>query len=179
RGPRRAVDEPAPLARDLLRVLPVRIDRPDVPQAVAIARDRDALAVGAEAGLHVEGRAAGDARRLRAAAPADRHYVDVAEQIEDDALAVGADVDVHPRAFGRVEGQLFGRPEIGGDVPFLVVALRTRADHDHGERRDDTEHPPHPTLCSFAFFASFASFVSFVSFVFSRLRQRYQQATVR
>ena len=55
--------------------------------------------------------------------------VDVAEQIEDDALAVGADVDVHPRPFVRVERQLRRRPEIGGDVPLLggrLAAARRR-----------------------------------------------------
>ena len=61
--PRRAVDEPALLARDLLRVLPVGVHRPDVPEPVAIARERDARAVGAEARLHVERGAARDARR--------------------------------------------------------------------------------------------------------------------
>ena len=64
----------------------------------------------------------GDPRRGRGAAAADRHHVDVAEQVEDDPLAVRADVHVHPRAFGRVERQLRRRPEVGGDVPLLLSA---------------------------------------------------------
>ena len=50
-------------------ILPVALDRPDVPQAVAVAGDRDALAVGAEARLHVEGGAARQPRRRRAPLP--------------------------------------------------------------------------------------------------------------
>ena len=119
--PRRAVDEPAPLARHLFRVLPLRIHRPDVPQPVTVARERDALAVGAEARLHVEGGPARDPCRRRRPRSSDRHHVDVAEQIEDHLPAVGADVEVHPRAFGGVEGDLLGRPEVRVHVPLLGI----------------------------------------------------------
>src|SRR5688572_20592433 len=126
RRPGRAVDEPALLARDLPGILALGIDRPDVPQPVAIARDCDAPAVRTEAGLHVERRAAGQPGRGRGPAPVDRHDVDVAEQIEYDTPAVRADVDVHPRAFGRLEGQLRDRAEIGADVPLLFLGCRCR-----------------------------------------------------
>ena len=40
--------------------------------------------------------------RLRLAA-GDRHRVEIAEEVEDDLLAVGADVEAHPRPFGDVD----------------------------------------------------------------------------
>src|SRR5688500_665797 len=71
RRPGGAVDEPALLARDLPGILALGIDRPDVPQPVAIARDRDAPAVRTAAGLHVECRAAGRAGRGLGPDPVD------------------------------------------------------------------------------------------------------------
>src|SRR5688500_12932917 len=111
RRPGRTVDEPATLARNLLRVLSVDLHGPDVPQAVAVRGEGDSFAVRAEAGLHVERGSAGDSRRRAAAAAVDGHDVDVAEQIEHELPAVGTDVDVHPRPFVRVEGDLRGRAE--------------------------------------------------------------------
>ena len=75
------------------------------------------------------------------AAAADRHRVDVAEQVEHDLPAVGADVHVHPRAFGRVERELLRRSEIRGDIPLLAVglllrrAVRAERERDDGKRR--------------------------------------------
>src|SRR5690606_32736200 len=53
RRPRRAVDEPLLLLRHLFQVAALRVHRPDVPETAAIARERDARAVGAEARLHL------------------------------------------------------------------------------------------------------------------------------
>src|SRR5262245_7452043 len=55
-----------------------------------------------------------------------RRSSDLAEQVEDDAAAVRADVDVHPCAFRGVERQLLGGPEVGGDVPLLGLRLLPR-----------------------------------------------------
>ena len=132
--PGRAVDEPALFARHLPRIPALGVNRPDIPQAVSIAADRDALAVGTEARLHVEGGTGRQPRRGRRAGAVDRHRVDVAEQIEDDALAVGTHVHVHPRPFRRVERQLRRRAELGGDVPAL---LRRGLCGDARRHRDD------------------------------------------
>ena len=106
--PCRAVHEPALLARDLRGILPCilpcEVDRPDVPQPIAVARHRDALAVRTETRLHVEHRAARQAPGGGRAA-GDGNEVDVAEQVEHHLRAVGADVDVHPRALARIEGR--------------------------------------------------------------------------
>ena len=96
-------------------------------------RDRDAPAVRAEPGLHVERRAARQPGRRRRTAAVDRHDVDVAEQIEDDPLAVRADVDIHPRALGRVERQLADRAEIGADVPLLLWRLAAAREQERGQ----------------------------------------------
>ena len=122
RRPRGTVHEPAPLARDLARVLAVEIDGPDVPQAIAVAGDRNALAVGTEARLHVEDRTARQAPRRRRAA-GDRHEIDVSEQVEHHLRSVGAHVEVHPRALAGVKGQRRRRAGRGGDIPLLCLLL--------------------------------------------------------
>ena len=66
-GPRRAVDEPAPLARTCFAFFPSRSIVQMFQRPSRSLRERDAFAVGAEARLHVEGRSAGDACRLRGA----------------------------------------------------------------------------------------------------------------
>ena len=128
RRPRRAVDEPAVLLRDLRRLAAIGVHHPDVPQAVAIAAERDALAVRTEARLHVERRAARDARGQARSRSLDRHRVEVAEQVEHDRPPVGADVHVHPRAFVGLEVDDLRRSERRGDVPgrFLLRVSRRR-----------------------------------------------------
>ena len=65
---------------------------------LAVARERDRLSVGGEARLRVVGGPRGE--RLRGAAR-DRERVDVAEDVEDERLPVGRDVDRGP---GRLAG---------------------------------------------------------------------------
>ena len=120
--PRRAVDEPALLLAHLPRPAAVPRHHPDVPETVAIARERDRFAVGAEARLHVERRAAGEALGDAPATPRDRHDVEITEQVEDDLPAVRTDVDVHPRALVGLERERPGGPERLRDVPLRLVA---------------------------------------------------------
>src|SRR5690606_24346751 len=68
---------------------------PEVLPAAPVGDEDDALAVRTEARLRVERQAARQARGLAAR---DRQRVEVAQQVEDDRLAVRADVEAHPRA---------------------------------------------------------------------------------
>ncbi len=122
RRPCRAVHEPAPLARDLPGILPVQIDRPDVPEPIAVAGHRDALAVRTEPRLHLEGRAARQAPGWRRAA-GNRDEIDVTQQVEHHLRAVGAHVDVHPCALARIERQRGRRTGGIRDLPFLRFRL--------------------------------------------------------
>ena len=180
--PGRAVDEPALFARHLPRVPALGVNRPDIPQAVTIAADGDAPAVGTEARLHVEGGTARQPRRGRCAGAVDRHRVDVAEQIEDDALAVRAHVYVHPRPFRRVERQLRGRAELGCDVPaFLRRGLRgePRRHRDNRGGEDDRRRAGQHSRHLLRFLDVFAPDGEAAAPRLSRLLHRYQHATVR
>ena len=69
--------------------------------AAPVGGEDDAGAVRAETRLSVEGHALGEGRR---GAAGDGHGVEIAEEIEDEGLAVGAHVDRHPGAFGEAGG---------------------------------------------------------------------------
>src|SRR5262245_60232718 len=70
----------------------VGVDDPDVVAAAAVRGERDALAIGREARLLVPRHTLRDGRGFAAR---DRQGVEVAEQVEDQGLAVGRHVDVH------------------------------------------------------------------------------------
>jgi hypothetical protein len=89
------------LLADLHRVAAVGVHDPDVLGAVAVTDERDARAVRAEARLEVPLDAVG--QRLGLAA-VDPHAVDVAEHVEHQMPAVGADVHVRPARLARVDG---------------------------------------------------------------------------
>ncbi len=57
-------------------------------------------------------------------AAADRHDVNVAEQVEGDLAAVGRDVEVHPRALGDVDRHVVAGAVAGIDVPLLRLSCR-------------------------------------------------------
>ena len=76
------------------------------------------LAVGRVARLHVPRHAGSERARFAAV---DRQLVDVAQQIERDALAVRADVDAHPRAGAHVERNLAALARRRGHVPFVLL----------------------------------------------------------
>ena len=123
------------LGRQGLRILSVGVHQPDVVDAAAVARERDRLAVRGEARLRVVGGARGQGLRGPAA---DRHRVDVAEEIEDDRLPVGRDVERRPGSLARRECDLPGvgarRVDVGGGV-FLLRVLR-RIGGEGGESGD-------------------------------------------
>src|SRR5687767_10898160 len=103
RAPGRVVEQLERLAGDGAGAGAVGVHHPDIVAATAIRGEGDQPAVGGETRLHVERQAGSDPGR---AAAADRHGVDVAEQVEGDSAAVGANVDVHPGAFGDVDRHL-------------------------------------------------------------------------
>src|SRR5262245_57647726 len=119
------------LAAHRTGVLSGQVADPQVLEPAAVAREGDPVAIGAEARLHVVGGPAGDPLRLAAA---DRQEVEVAQQREDDALAVGVDVEVQPGALVGAErdrlGRAFGivhRPRLLGlDRGFRVRLLGLR-----------------------------------------------------
>ena len=82
----------------LNRVALVQRDDVDPLAATAVRGEDHAGTVGTEARLSVQGHALGE--RCSGAA-GDRECVEVAEEVEDEGLAVGADVDRHPRALGE------------------------------------------------------------------------------
>lgn len=112
----------------------VGIREPYVEEPTAIADERDRRAVRAEARLHVKRDAAGQPRCHSQSNAVDRHRVEIAQQIEHHAPAVGTHVHVHPRAFGGVEGDRAGRPSRGSDIPFVAPRLREGGDSAEGQQ---------------------------------------------
>ena len=86
--------------REGFGVRSIRITQPDIFRTVAIAQKDDALAVGRPARLRVEGGSRGYPRR---GAPGHGHGVEIAQQLEDNRLAVGGHVERHPGRFRRLE----------------------------------------------------------------------------
>jgi len=87
------VDQAVALLGHGARVRAVAVDQPDVVAAATIGGEGDRLAVGRIARLHVPGDPGGQSRRLAAL---HRQLVEVAEEVEDDPLAVRRDVEGHP-----------------------------------------------------------------------------------
>jgi hypothetical protein len=112
-----AVEEAEGLFADLLRVLAVAVGDPDVVAAPLVAGEGELLAVGAVARLLLPGDVVGQGARLAAA---DRQRVEVAQEVEDDLLAVGGDIEAHPGPRGDVDRHLlFGARRVV-DVPLLL-----------------------------------------------------------
>ena len=98
----------------------VAIHHPDVVGPAAIAGKADQVSVRAEAGLHLEGQAAGQQPGFAAA---DRHDVDIAQKIEHDLFSVRADIEVHPTAFADREADRIGRAILYGTIPIFKIRL--------------------------------------------------------
>jgi hypothetical protein len=118
--------------------------------------------------------------------PVDGHRVDVAEQVEHEVPAVGADVDVHPGALVGLECELRRGAVVGGDVPLvggLLLRMERRA--QEGEREhDEGAGTRHCDL--FSFMIDFAALPrrslgegGGEAGSLSRLRHKYQHATDR
>jgi hypothetical protein len=104
------------VGEDGARVAPVGVHHPQVVLSPPVADEGDELSVGRDARVRIDG----DPARLRQGdrlTAAGRHSIDVAEQIEDEPLAIGRDVDRHPRPFGGGEVDLAGRAARLRDVP--------------------------------------------------------------
>ena len=116
RAPACLVEQAEALIGELALVAAVAVHDPDVVAAAAVGREGDPPAIGGETRLGFVRQAFGDPRRRT---PADRHCVDVAQQVEDQGPPVGADIQVHPGAFldrNRHLAHLHSRR--CGDVPF-------------------------------------------------------------
>src|SRR5579871_5523378 len=96
------------LFRNLFQVRSVSPAGPNILRAVSIADEDDTVSVRGEMRLAVERRS----RQNRFGfSTRDWNGVDVAEQFEDDRLAVRRDVERYPSAFVRVEGNRTGGME--------------------------------------------------------------------
>ena len=136
RRPVGRVQQTEALVRHLRRVRPVAVHDPDIVAAVTVGGEGDLRPVRRIFRLHVPGDAGCDGPRLAAA---DRHDVDVAQQVKDDLAAVRADVQRHPGAFGDVDGRVVRRARRVLYVPpgrlGLVFSSRQSGRRDRGFRR--------------------------------------------
>ena len=115
----------------------VGVGDPQVLDAGAIGQERDALAVGRPRRLALERQPAHDARGLAAA---DRHRVEIAQQVEEDRAPIGRHVDLHPGhlvgrkldRFRRLQRETLDGLGILG-LPILA-AQRNEADQAHHEQ---------------------------------------------
>ena len=98
--PRRAADVGVLLGGEGTGMAAVGLHQPHVLDAAAVRGESDRGPVGREAGLRVPRGSRGQRARF---ASRHRHRIDVAEEIERQCLAVGRDVDRHPRSFARLE----------------------------------------------------------------------------
>jgi len=78
------VEQPVALLRDLTPLRAVAVHDPEVVPPAAITGEEDPLAVGTKAGLDLVGKTTGDTDRVP---PVDRKRVEVAEEVEDQAIA--------------------------------------------------------------------------------------------
>ena len=145
-APGRVVEERERLLGDLPLARAVRVHDPDIVAASSIRSEGDLPTVRREARLHLERQAARDPGRPAAG---DRHGIDVAEQIEGDRPPVGADIDVHPCPFGRVDRDRAGlQCRRRGHVPLLLVVLRLsergRGHEDERKRGNAFDHEGAP-----------------------------------
>ena len=115
------------LLRHLRRVGAVGVHDPDIVAARPVRGEGDGAPVRRPFRLHVPGHARGDGAGLAAA---DRHDIDVAQHVEDDGLAVRADVERHPGAAGDVDRDVARRPGRVLHIPFGGLGRS-------GGRRDD------------------------------------------
>ena len=141
RAPAWLVEQAEALIGELAPVAAVAVHDPDIVAAAAVGGEGDPPTIGGEARLGFVRQAFGDPRRR---APADRHCVDVAQQVEDQGPPVGADIQVHPGAFldrNRHLAHLHSRR--CGDVPFgrILGVLGLRGG---GQGRGEAKRQGHP-----------------------------------
>ena len=120
----RGVQRCRPLAH-LLEPRAVRVRRPYVLGAVAVAQEDDPLAVRRVARLRVERQPRGDPPCLAAA---DRQGVEVPEQLEHDRSAVGREVEREPGPLVGLEGQ----GPLGLERQAVALVCGGRVDDDPG-----------------------------------------------
>ncbi len=120
RRPGRLVQQAEGLLGHRVGVGAVAVHDPDIVAAAPVGGVGDPAAVGGVTGLHVPGHAGGQGLGF-AAGDGDR--VDVAQQVEGDLLAVGADIEGQPGAGLDVDLRLMTRPGRGVDIPFGCLGL--------------------------------------------------------
>src|SRR6266436_3272447 len=95
---------------DLARIRSVRVGDPNVGRSFTVARKGDKPPVWRESGFSLP---RPTTKYELGFAPGDRQCVDVAQEIEDDRLAVRRQIEVHPSSLVRVEFDRLHRPEVG------------------------------------------------------------------
>ena len=134
-APARVVEQAEAFLGQLALVRSVGVHDPDIVPSAAIRGKGDAAAIGREARMLFIGQPLGDPGRRAAA---DRHGVDVAEQVEDDAAAIRADIQVHPGALVDLDRDGAGVHRRRIDVPgggLVRRSLLRKRRHGDGERR--------------------------------------------
>ena len=134
--PRRRTEREVGFLRDNLESRAVGVHGPEVVVAVPVGDERDHLAVGRPARHAVPRHAARDALRL---ATSDGKDVEVAEEIENERLAVGRDIERDPRPFVGCERDLARWLERQGRAVGARCGRVLRADID-GERAEREQH---------------------------------------
>ena len=122
RRPRRIIEQAEVFLADLECIAATCRHAPQVVAAAAIRGEGDFAAVRREARLHIPGRTRADAFGIAAC---DGQQVEIAEQIENDLLAIRTHVEVHPGAFVHAEANRLGGTVIGIDIPlgFLLLGI--------------------------------------------------------
>ncbi len=111
RAPAGAVEQTEVLKGELAQCAAAAFQQPQVVAAIAVRGEGDMAAVGAVLRLHVPGEACG---QWRSGPAADGHFVEVAQQVKGNMLAIRRNVDAHPGAFAHINGGAGGRGrEIG------------------------------------------------------------------
>mmetsp|Transcript_1092 Transcript_1092/g.2944 ORF Transcript_1092/g.2944 Transcript_1092/m.2944 type:complete len:212 (-) Transcript_1092:672-1307(-) len=114
RVPGWVVQHPEVFLGDGMRLAAIGVHDPEVVAAARVAQIGDALAIRREAGLLLPGDGMGQGLGLTAG---DRQGVEVTQQVEDQGLAVGADVDAHPGATRHIDAGRLGRAGRRVDAP--------------------------------------------------------------
>jgi len=98
RRPNRIVQQTKIFFRHRLCIRAVAMHHPNIIAARAVAGETDFFSIRTETRLNFKRRSAAEQFGLAAGAGQN---INITQQIKNDFFAVGTDVEIHPRAFGR------------------------------------------------------------------------------